>query len=74
MSSAPLVKKANQIAQFFTAQPDRQQAVADMARHLANTWPPRQRQELQAAAATGAALDVLVHEVLAVLAERAASH
>jgi hypothetical protein len=74
MSSAPVVKKANQIAQFFIAQPDRRQAVADMARHLVNTWPPRQRQELQAAAAAGAALDALVHEVLAALAEHAASH
>lgn len=68
MSSAALIKKANQIAQFFNAQPDRQQAIADMARHLANTWPPVQREDL--AQVDEDALDPLVREVLGVLARR----
>jgi formate dehydrogenase subunit delta len=78
MHGAPLLKKANQIAQFFKAQPDRRQAAADMATHLTNTWPARQRQGLQVAvqevAQDQAALDPLVNEALAVLAERAARH
>jgi formate dehydrogenase subunit delta len=76
MHAAPLLKKANQIAQFFKAQPDRRQAAADMATHLTNTWPARQRQGLQAAVReltpAQEALDPLVLEALAVLAERAA--
>ncbi|OIQ89713.1 NADH-dependent formate dehydrogenase delta subunit FdsD [mine drainage metagenome] len=38
-----LVKMANQIGQFFEAEPDRNQAVKDIALHLKRFWDPRMR-------------------------------
>jgi formate dehydrogenase subunit delta len=38
-----LVKMANQIGQFFEAEPDREQAVKDIASHLKRFWDPRMR-------------------------------
>ncbi len=38
-----LVKMANQIGQFFEAEPDKDQAVKDIAAHLKRFWDPRMR-------------------------------
>ncbi len=38
-----LVKMANQIGQFFEAEPDKDQAVKDIASHLKRFWDPRMR-------------------------------
>lgn len=41
-----LVKMANQIGTFFEAEPDRDQALADIAGHLKRSWEPRMRRAL----------------------------
>jgi formate dehydrogenase subunit delta len=41
-----LIKMANQIGAFFEAMPDHDEAVADVARHLRNSWEPRMRAAL----------------------------
>lgn len=38
-----LVKMANNIGQFFEAEPDREQAIQDIASHLKRFWDPRMR-------------------------------
>lgn len=38
-----LVKMANQIGSFFEAEPDREQAIQDIASHLKRFWDPRMR-------------------------------
>lgn len=38
-----LVKMANQIGQFFEAEPDQNQAIDDIASHLKRFWDPRMR-------------------------------
>ncbi len=38
-----LVKMANQIGQFFEAEPDREQAILDIGTHLKRFWDPRMR-------------------------------
>jgi formate dehydrogenase subunit delta len=42
-SSEKLVKMANQIGMFFSAMPDRQEAINDTAGHLRRSWEPRMR-------------------------------
>ncbi|HMA48451.1 MAG TPA: formate dehydrogenase subunit delta [Magnetospirillaceae bacterium] len=42
-STEKLIKMANQIGMFFSAMPDRQQAVNDTAGHLRRSWEPRMR-------------------------------
>jgi formate dehydrogenase subunit delta len=41
-----LVKMANQIGQFFEAEPDETQAVNDVAAHLKRFWDPRMRRAI----------------------------
>jgi formate dehydrogenase subunit delta len=41
-----LAKMANQIGTFFEAEPDRDQALADIAGHLKRSWEPRMRRAL----------------------------
>lgn len=48
-----LVKMANQIGQFFEAEPDRDQAILDIATHLKRFWDPRMRKAIVAHAETG---------------------
>jgi formate dehydrogenase subunit delta len=43
-----LVKMANQIGTFFEAEPDRNQALADIAGHIKRSWEPRMRRALLA--------------------------
>ncbi|MBU6956578.1 formate dehydrogenase subunit delta [Pseudomonas sp. CVAP len=48
MSTANLIKMANQIAQYFASEPDQQQAVLDVRNHLKMYWTPGMRKELLA--------------------------
>ena len=41
-----LVKMANQIGQFFEAEPDQDQAVKDIASHIKRFWDPRMRKAI----------------------------
>lgn len=69
MHAENLIKMANQIGAFFEAMPDHEQAVADIVRHLKNSWDPRMRASLlQHVAAEGdAELKPIVREALALL-------
>jgi formate dehydrogenase subunit delta len=46
MKPAKLIKMANQIATFFEAMPNREQAVKDVAAHIQRSWDPRMRSSL----------------------------
>jgi formate dehydrogenase subunit delta len=46
MNSQHLVKMANQIGQFFEAEPDQNQALKDIASHLKRFWDPRMRKAI----------------------------
>ena len=46
MQNHHLVKMANQIGQFFEAEPDREQAMQDIAGHLKRFWDPRMRKAI----------------------------
>ena len=48
MSTANLIKMANQIAQYFTSEPDQQQAVLGVRNHMQMYWTPGMRKELLA--------------------------
>ena len=48
MQPEPLVRMANQIGTFFSAMPDRAEAVDDIAQHLKKFWEPRMRRALLA--------------------------
>jgi len=41
-----LVAMANQIADYFAAEPDKQEAVASTASHLRRFWDPRMRKQI----------------------------
>lgn len=43
-----LIKMANQIGQFFEAEPDRNQAQQDIAAHIKRFWEPRMRKAIVA--------------------------
>ena len=46
MNSSKLIKMANQIAAFFEAMPNREQAAKDIAAHIQRNWEPRMRSSL----------------------------
>jgi formate dehydrogenase subunit delta len=46
MSTANLIKMANQIAQYFASEPDQQVAVLGVRNHLQMYWAPTMRKEL----------------------------
>ncbi|MGC5700080.1 formate dehydrogenase subunit delta [Pseudomonas sp. NFXW11] len=48
MSSANLIKMANQIAAYFANEPDQEQAVLSVRNHMQMFWTPAMRQELLA--------------------------
>lgn len=48
MSAENLVKMANQIAQFFSTEPDQEQAVKGVQQHIQSFWTPAMRIELMA--------------------------
>jgi formate dehydrogenase subunit delta len=43
-----LVRMANDIGDFFRSEPERTDAVAGIANHIAKFWTPRMRQKLAA--------------------------
>lgn len=46
MSKEHLVHMANDIADFFAAEPDREVAIAGIADHIRRFWDPRMRRQL----------------------------
>jgi formate dehydrogenase subunit delta len=48
MSTANLIKMANQVAQYFATQPDQEQAVLSVRNHLQMFWAPSMLKELLA--------------------------
>jgi len=65
-----LVQMANDIGNFFRAEPAREDAVAGIANHIAKFWTKRMRQKLAAHGEDG--LDELPREALRRLAENRA--
>lgn len=64
---ATLVRLANRIGDFFTAFPDRDEAIDGVAQHLRKFWEPRMRRRLYAhldGPAAGEGLDTLVREAV----------
>ncbi len=66
MNPSKLIKMANQIAAFFDAMPNREQAAKDVAAHIQRNWEPRMRVALQQHVAEhgDAELSSLVREAL----------
>ena len=65
-----LVQMANDIGNFFRSEPERKDAIAGIANHIAKFWTPRMREKLNAHLkehGTGG-LDELPHAALQVLA------
>jgi len=54
-----LVSMANQIGQFFSAYPDRQEAIDGIATHIHKFWEPRMRMRLIEAVTAGQAQDLM---------------
>lgn len=46
MSDNHLVKMANDIGNFFRAEPNREDAIGGIANHIDKFWTPRMRQKL----------------------------
>lgn len=68
MSIEHLVKMANDIGDFFRAEPERADAIAGIANHLQRFWDPRMRRALMSyAAGGGEGLDELVRAAVATL-------
>ncbi|MBA4285770.1 MAG: formate dehydrogenase [Xanthomonadaceae bacterium] len=68
MNPQNLSEMANNIADFFAAEPDRAEAVAGVANHIDKFWEPRMQKQLRACAARGeSSLNPLVIEALAKL-------
>ena len=69
-SGEQLAKMANDIANFFRSEPERKDAVAGIANHIAKFWTPRMRQRLvdYEREQHGAGLDELSREALHALA------
>ncbi|MCX7072020.1 MAG: formate dehydrogenase subunit delta [Gammaproteobacteria bacterium] len=69
MNPQNLSEMANNIADFFAAEPDHAEAVAGVANHIDKFWEPRMQKQLRASMARGeATLNPLVIEALAKLA------
>jgi formate dehydrogenase subunit delta len=54
-----LVSMANQIGTFFSAYPDRQEALDGIATHIHKFWEPRMRLRLIEAVTTGQAPELM---------------
>lgn len=67
-----LVAMANDIASYFSSDPDHAAAVAGVANHLRRFWEPRMRQKIVAhLAAGGAGLSELAREGVSKIPARA---
>ncbi|WP_454720258.1 MULTISPECIES: formate dehydrogenase subunit delta [Cupriavidus] len=66
MNTDNLVKMANQIGTFFSAMPDREEALTDIASHIKRFWDPRMRRALLAQVDGGQAdgLDDIVRQAV----------
>jgi len=63
--SQHLVQMANDIGNFFRAQPNREDAIAGIANHIKNFWTRRMREKLaEQVSHGGAELDELPREAL----------
>jgi formate dehydrogenase subunit delta len=73
-SGEHLAKMANDIADFFRSEPERKDAVAGIANHIAKFWTPRMRQKLVDFERDqhGTGLDELSREALRALAAQPA--
>jgi formate dehydrogenase subunit delta len=65
-----LVKMANDIGNFFRSEPDREEAIAGIAKHIASFWTKSMRRKIAAHGEDG--LDELPREALRRLAAKAA--
>jgi formate dehydrogenase subunit delta len=65
-ASEHLVKMANDIGRFFAAEPEREEAIAGIANHIAKFWTKRMRDKLTAQVVRDgdAGLDALPREAL----------
>jgi formate dehydrogenase subunit delta len=70
-----LVRMANDIGHFFRAEPEREDAIAGIANHIAKFWTKRMRDKLGAEVQSGgnAGLDELPFEALRRLAAQNAA-
>lgn len=60
-----LIKMANDIGDFFKAEPERAEAIAGIANHIQRFWEPRMREQiLEYVAKDGSELAELVREAL----------
>jgi formate dehydrogenase subunit delta len=66
-SADHLVKMANDIGNFFRAEPAREDAIAGIANHISKFWTKRMRQKMTAHGEAG--LDELPREALRRLAQ-----
>ena len=69
-AAAHLVKMANDIGDFFRAEPEREDAIAGIANHIAKFWTKRMREKIAAHLGQdgGSGLDELPREALRRLA------
>jgi formate dehydrogenase subunit delta len=74
-ASKQLVRMANDIGHFFRAEPEREDAIAGIANHIAKFWTKRMRDKLSAEVKRGgdAGLDELPLEALRRLAAQNAA-
>ncbi|WP_062790282.1 formate dehydrogenase subunit delta [Aquitalea pelogenes] len=66
MNPSHLVKMANQISDFFSADCSEEEAAAEIASHLQRFWAPAMRQRLAQAVEQGEAADLRPAACLAV--------
>ena len=64
---------ANQIADYFGAEPDKREAAASTANHLRRFWDPRMRRQIIAHyRAEGGGLNAIARAAVGILAEQSA--
>lgn len=69
-----LVRMANDIGHFFSAEPDKDEAARSVLGHIKRFWDPRMRAQIVAHyRAGGEGLDGIVREAIAALAEETAA-
>ena len=73
-SGKRLVQMANDIADYFASEPDRERAITGMALHLERFWEPRMLVRIRALHADGdSGLNALADTVIARLSDQAPS-
>jgi len=66
MNNDNLIRMVNRIGAFFSAMPDREEAMRDLAQHVRRFWEPRMRKQLFTHIDThqGEGVDALVIDAL----------